>query len=704
MLKEKKSWSKPANMHNLIAVKKVDWSVFTNGSHIPLEFHEDFKEANNGIHIQKGKKHEVILYIHGRKYSAQLVNVDRKGVAVDSLQLRYDYNRELKSLLLEKFKTSYNYIRKVKEGNEQEKKVIHVPDGLKESMEFYKTDTPFEYKVVLKTKEDSTIFGEEKLKEGHLMKKDASYWWVNQGQSAKAETEGGFLWSPKQAKNGTALSHHNDLTKPKPGEIVFAYSSVAIRSICIVEDYCIDAAKPSSLASHNWEVAGNYLKVKYFPLEIPIGKNEIPEEWRLNENGPFDKNGNVKQGYFYETSSSFAEKLLSKFEDKIPQGVLEDVTLPEEEVEEGSDIVELKDDKKLVDHVHHYINTKGFHYTKDQLNNFYLSLKTKPFVILSGISGTGKTKIVQLFAESIGATEDNGQFRLIPVRPDWSDGSDLIGFEDIKGDFQAGPLTEVLIEANKPENREKPYFVLLDEMNLARVEYYFSDLLSVMESREVRDGEFISSPVVDREEVGQLLLRENLYIIGTVNMDETTHPFSSKVLDRANTIEFNDVSLAHFGFLSEEPLANAVTIRNDQVAGRYLTLKEAFFENETLIREVTDWLVEINRILERTKSHFAYRVRDEVCFYMIYNEQSNLMTRETAFDYQFHQKILPRLTGNDIKTENVLKDLFRFCTNHEYDEQQVTLPLEEARFPMSAEKLSEMIRKIQYDGFTSFWG
>ncbi len=374
---------------------------------------------------------------------------------------------------------------------------------------------------------------------------------------------------------------------------------------------------------------------------------------------------------------------------------------------EGRDLeglVEFPNDKKLIDHIHHYINTKGFHYTKDQLNNFYLSLKTKPFVILSGISGTGKTKIVQLFAESIGATEDNGQFRLIPVRPDWSDGSDLIGFEDIKGDFQAGPLTEVLIEANKPENREKPYFVLLDEMNLARVEYYFSDLLSVMESREVRDGEFISSPVVDREEVGQLLLRENLYIIGTVNMDETTHPFSSKVLDRANTIEFNDVSLDHFGFLSQEPLANAVTIRNDQLAGRYLTLKDAFSENETLIREVTDWLVEINRILERTKSHFAYRVRDEVCFYMIYNEQANLMTREKAFDYQFHQKILPRLIGNDIKTENVLKDLFQFCTNHEYKEQEVTLPIEEARFPMSAEKLSEMIRKIQYDGFTSFWG
>jgi AAA domain (dynein-related subfamily) len=139
-------------------------------------------------------------------------------------------------------------------------------------------------------------------------------------------------------------------------------------------------------------------------------------------------------------------------------------------------------DQQGIDHIHSYISNKGFYYEQKEIINLYLSLKTKPFVILSGISGTGKTKIVQLFAESLGATADNGQFALIPVRPDWSDGSDLIGYRDIKGDFQAGPFTKVLIEANKPENRDNPYFVLLDEMNLARVEYYFSDLLSVMES------------------------------------------------------------------------------------------------------------------------------------------------------------------------------------------------------------------------------
>ncbi|MEI2664065.1 MrcB family domain-containing protein [Rossellomorea sp. LJF3] len=377
-----------------------------------------------------------------------------------------------------------------------------------------------------------------------------------------------------------------------------------------------------------------------------------------------------------------------------------DDVLPEvEEVQ-----VEFQSDGELIDHIHDYISAKGYYYDRKDIINLYLSLKTKPFVILSGISGTGKTKIVQLLAESLGATAENGQFALIPVRPDWSDGSDLIGYRDIKGEFQAGPLTKVLMEANQPENRDKPYFLLLDEMNLARVEYYFSDLLSVMESRDRQDGEMVSAPVVEEEKVGKLLLRDNFYIIGTVNMDETTHPFSPKVLDRANTIEYNDVVLDHFGFLTKDSIAEPVAIDNQQMAGRFLNLKDAFFDHEYLVRKVTGLLVEVNTILEPIKAHFGYRVRDEVCFYMIYNDEGQLMKFEDAFDFQLLQKVLPRLTGNDLKTEEALKKLFLFCTSHEWDEMNATSIVKEARFSKSAEKLSNMIPKIMHDGFTSFWG
>lgn len=126
-------------------------------------------------------------------------------------------------------------------------------------------------------------------------------------------------------------------------------------------------------------------------------------------------------------------------------------------------IVDSISDSELVDHIYQYIQSKGFYYELDEVTNLFLSLKTKPFVILSGISGTGKTMMVKWFAESLGATQENGQFTLIPVRPDWSDGSDLLGYRDIKGKFIAGPLTEVLKKANQdPHN---PYFVLLIESN-----------------------------------------------------------------------------------------------------------------------------------------------------------------------------------------------------------------------------------------------
>ncbi|MED3717025.1 DUF3578 domain-containing protein [Geobacillus thermodenitrificans] len=209
-------------------------------------------------------------------------------------------------------------------------------------------------------------------------------------------------------------------------------------------------------------------------------------------------------------------------------------------------------DRSAVEHIHSYITAKGFYYTQEEVMNLFLSLKTKPFVILSGISGTGKTKIAQWLAESVGATEDNGQFILIPVRPDWNDGSDLLGYVDIKGDFKPGPLTNVITEAeNHPD---KPYFVVLDEMNLARVEHYFSDVLSVMESRRWENGRIISSRLLPKETAGRdLFLPPNVYIIGTVNMDETTHPFSKKVLDRANTIEFNRIRLDHLDFLRDLP-------------------------------------------------------------------------------------------------------------------------------------------------------
>ncbi|MGD2276279.1 MrcB family domain-containing protein [Bacillus wiedmannii] len=358
------------------------------------------------------------------------------------------------------------------------------------------------------------------------------------------------------------------------------------------------------------------------------------------------------------------------------------------------------DQQSIIDHVSSYIQSKGFFYEKKDLVNFFLSLKTKPFVILSGISGTGKTKIVQWFAESLGATEENGQFTLIPVRPDWSDSSDLLGYVNLQGEFQERPLIKVLENADANPNR--PYFVVLDEMNLARVEYYFSDFLSVIESRKWKDGKIVTSPVLPESITNKhITIPSNVYIIGTVNMDETTHPLSKKVLDRANTIEFNTVNLDYFNFLMDIEEKEAEVVSNSSLATKYLHLKECFKENEDLVRNISSILIEINKILESVGAQVGYRIRDEICFYMAYNEQGKLLSFDEALDYQIYQKILPRLAGSDGRTEEVLKQLYVLCANEEYDSGNNDASY--AEYPRSANKLSHMLRRFEYDGFTSFW-
>ncbi|ARZ61189.1 MULTISPECIES: MrcB family domain-containing protein [Bacillus cereus group] len=358
------------------------------------------------------------------------------------------------------------------------------------------------------------------------------------------------------------------------------------------------------------------------------------------------------------------------------------------------------DQQSIIDHVSSYIQSKGFFYEKKDLINFFLSLKTKPFVILSGISGTGKTKIVQWFAESLGATEENGQFTLIPVRPDWSDSSDLLGYVNLQGEFQERPLIKVLENADANPNR--PYFVVLDEMNLARVEYYFSDFLSVIESRKWKDGKIVTSPLLPESITNKhITIPSNVYIIGTVNMDETTHPLSKKVLDRANTIEFNTVNLDYFNFLMDIEEKEAEVVSNSSLATEYLHLKECFKENEDLVRNISTILIEINKSLESVGAQVGYRIRDEICFYMAYNEKGKLLSFDEALDYQIYQKILPRLAGSDGRTEEVLKQLYVLCANEEYDSGNNDASY--AKYPRSANKLSHMLRRFEYDGFTSFW-
>ena len=366
--------------------------------------------------------------------------------------------------------------------------------------------------------------------------------------------------------------------------------------------------------------------------------------------------------------------------------------------------------KEKVAAIKSYIAARGFNYEGDLIENFYLSLKSKPFVILAGTSGTGKTRLVKLFAEAIGA-----QMKLVPVRPDWSDSSDLFGHTDLSNDFHPGAIIDFIKQAEW--NKDTPHFICLDEMNLARVEYYLSDILSIIETRDRKaNGRIETDPLLDetyfkrtedQKKYGRIYLPENLYIIGTVNMDETTFPFSKKVLDRANTIEFSFVNLM------SRPTAGgtkaAQKLDNSFLKTDYLYLSEC--DDEDLIDGVCFNLEELNQILLKANLHVGYRVRDEISFYMMNNKNAGLLTEEAAFDHEIMQKILPRIQGSSAAIKDVLSELFIKCAG-DYSgfagaaayEQMVSFPdSKSCKYPNSAKKIAFMMRRYEEDGFTSYW-
>jgi energy-coupling factor transporter ATP-binding protein EcfA2 len=377
---------------------------------------------------------------------------------------------------------------------------------------------------------------------------------------------------------------------------------------------------------------------------------------------------------------------------------------------------------EIIKKIHKYIQGQGFHYNIKEIANFYLSLKTKPFVILAGISGTGKTKLVELFAEAIGYG-DNEHCVIIPVKPDWTDNSDLLGYTNLNRKFEKKKLTEVILSAK--ENPNEPYFVVLDEMNLARVEHYFSDFLSIIETRKIERDEFSTKPLLSGNDVGEetkfrdklvnIQIPQNLFIIGTVNMDETTFPFSKKVLDRANSIEMNQVKLDFIDKLANvEPLEGVFSdfLISDKISSKHLKNEElALLKKNDFIKKLNA----INKVQTNADLQFAYRVRDEIAFYLLNSvEVEDILSWEEAFDYQVMQKILPRIQGSALSINHLLINLINhfmedgnFDTKMHYEEdikEELQKYLDtEPKYRRTLNKLDFMLRKYSQDGFTSFW-
>lgn len=397
---------------------------------------------------------------------------------------------------------------------------------------------------------------------------------------------------------------------------------------------------------------------------------------------------------------------------------------------------------------HQYLINKGFVFSKGIIENYLLSLKVKPFIILTGNSGTGKTKLSQLFAEYLQEKHieyKSKNYEVVPVGANWTENRNIVGYYNVlTKSYQHTQSLDLLLNAE--DDKKHPHFLILDEMNLSHVERYFSDFLSAMESDEAIP---LHKAKDDNTDVpNEVKLPENVFIIGTVNVDETTYMFSPKVLDRANVLEFktfeelsisnyvqNNIPSAIFSgdvdylenVLSDPNLReNILEIINNEFNEVKFKVETVKIENEceeneeeitetiegNVLDEIIKTLSKINEYLNGSGFEFGYRTVNEILAFMYVawkyenqNEEWNNWMR--YLDAQILQKILPKLHGSKMVLGDTLDNLLAYCLGIESIDNisnltNIDLTEFDAPYPDSAKKLIQMkdvLEKLSYVSF-----
>jgi DNA polymerase III delta prime subunit len=535
---------------------------------------------------------------------------------------------------------------------------------------------------------------------------------------------GKVLWSPKTGSDGR--NTYKNMLLVKSGDLILhLIDNSNISGLSIVADKAIDA---SGISGTPWDVPSYIIKLKdYISLDKPVERTKLLNDQNkvvLNRIATdsevfYNNNLTLRQGGYLTPCPiellsiindcyTINSKINLPFIDKLGIKLKREMFYDDIQIPFSIQLFQQKNRKA------------GLIFSPQLIQRFIASLCTKPFVICSGLSGSGKTKLAQAFAQWICYKEEDGkkneQYCIVPVGADWTNREPLLGYPNALQEAKyVKPENGVLALINRARlNETKPYFLILDEMNLSHVERYFADFLSTMES-----GDAIPLHTIEDEENGipkQIKLPKNLFIIGTVNIDETTYMFSPKVLDRANTIEFrlteNDL---------KEFIASDVKLDMDLLKGEGAGMGESFVAMATQktdknLKEVEEDLLKFFKELKKSGTEFGYRSASEMGRLMFMLKELG-EKGDNLLDIAIMQKLLPKLHGSRNKLTKVLPVLGSFCLKKDIDKIKEdylekfvknTFSEEELRkdknikYPISFEKICRMYKNAVENGFASY--
>lgn len=349
----------------------------------------------------------------------------------------------------------------------------------------------------------------------------------------------------------------------------------------------------------------------------------------------------------------------------------------------------------------------------DRVVTMLAALITKPFVILTGLSGSGKTQLALRLGEWFGDGAGGPRALSVAVRPDWTGPEAIFGYEDAlkpalidRAAWYAPEALRFILRAG--QEPDMPYLLLLDEMNLAHVERYFSDFLSGVESRAPvvpnlergADGEWRASGGAPR-----LPLPRNLVVIGTVNVDETTYQFSPKVLDRAFTFEVRTATDELDPHLRRP--VHATAGEREVLAALCEAVVDDTWQGRAVpgaFADVARRVQRLHRLLSVTGDEFGHRVFYEALRLTAALDRVGHPGADVALDQIVLLKILPRIHGSRRRVEPLLRGLEAFARDPDRDGDAVDEIAEDPRLPLTARKVEQMLRVLEVDQFVSFTG